>query len=90
MIGEIGWGLRRRKQRLNSVKEAHDQTCRQLYRRTNSTAGQKDGTCRSDHLRWTRNSGQKKIEALEAAGIAVAESPATIGDMLVRRLEKRG
>ena len=32
----------------------------------------------------------EKIEALEAAGIAVAESPATIGDTLVRTLEKRG
>ena len=32
----------------------------------------------------------EKIEALEAAGIAVAESPATIGDTLVRRLEERG
>ena len=32
----------------------------------------------------------EKIEALEAAGIAVAESPATIGETLVRRLETRG
>ncbi len=32
----------------------------------------------------------EKIEALEAAGIAVAESPATIGDTLVRKLEERG
>ena len=32
----------------------------------------------------------EKIEALEAAGIAVAESPATIGETLVRRLEARG
>ena len=32
----------------------------------------------------------EKIEALEAAGIAVAESPATIGDTLMRTLEKRG
>ena len=32
----------------------------------------------------------EKIEALEAAGIAVAESPATIGETLVRRLKARG
>ena len=32
----------------------------------------------------------EKIEALEAAGIAVAESPATIGETLVRKLEERG
>ena len=32
----------------------------------------------------------EKVEALEAAGIAVAESPATIGETLVRTLEKRG
>ena len=32
----------------------------------------------------------EKIEALEAAGIAVAESPATIGDTLVWKLEERG
>ena len=32
----------------------------------------------------------EKIEALEASGIAVAESPATIGETLVRMLEARG
>ena len=32
----------------------------------------------------------EKVEALEAAGIAVAESPATIGETLVKTLEKRG
>ena len=32
----------------------------------------------------------EKIEALEEAGIAVAESPATIGDTLVRTLETKG
>ena len=32
----------------------------------------------------------EKVEALEAAGIAVAESPATIGETLVKRLETRG
>ena len=32
----------------------------------------------------------EKIEALEAAGIAVAESPATIGETLVKTLEARG
>ena len=32
----------------------------------------------------------EKVEALEAAGIAVAESPATIGDTLVRTLETKG
>ena len=32
----------------------------------------------------------EKIEALEAAGIAVAESPATIGETLVRTLETKG
>ncbi len=32
----------------------------------------------------------EKVEALEAAGITVAESPTTIGETLVRRLEKRG
>ena len=32
----------------------------------------------------------EKIEALEAAGIAVAESPATIGETLVKKLEERG
>ncbi len=32
----------------------------------------------------------EKVEALEAAGIAVAESPATIGETLVRTLETKG
>ena len=32
----------------------------------------------------------EKVEALEAAGIAVAESPTTIGETLVKTLEKRG
>ena len=46
-----------------------------------------NGTRRRDRLRW-QGTAAGKIEALKAAGIAVAETPATMADTLIARMKR--
>ena len=85
MIGEIGGDAE--EEAAEFLKSSRTQEAgRRLHRRPHRAAGPPHGPCRRDHLR-RQGYGRDKVEAMRSAGIKVADSPAALGEAMLKAMK---